>query len=293
MTTDLTLTENTLPFAQAMESLGIVDESGSSNAPIIPRISINNKTRSASGAKIPDGTIRIDHPQYGVVYAEKAWIRVFQQRFFYQRYDENAIFQTKEGKDVRGRYVNRSVFVRNPYDEALDELGTINCGKKKIEDWDKASEADKEWWRGSKRYRVLFGLLRVENAVKEGNGETVSFDNFPVIYQIASKDTFKNFGNVLSELHKTKKLPYSHELKFNMEYKQTPAVSWYIVNPTIEPESLELTEDDINTNKVFNEFILTHNETVRQKASEASKRLDEAEGILDSEDFIEVEATAS
>ena len=94
-------------------------------------------------------------------------------------------------------------------------------------------------------------------------------------------------------LHKTKKLPYSHELKFNMEYKQTPAVSWYIVNPTIEPETLELTEDDINTNKVFNEFILTHNDTVRQKASEASKRLDEAEGILDSEDFIEVEATAS
>jgi hypothetical protein len=70
-------------------------------------------------------------------------------------------------------------------------------------------------------------------------------------------------------------------------------VSWYIVNPTIEPETLELTEDDINTNKVFNEFILIHNDTVRQKASEASKRLDDAENILDSEDFIEVEATAS
>ena len=78
-----------------------------------------------------------------------------------------------------------------------------------------------------------------------------------------------------------------------MEYKQTPAVSWYVVNPTIEPENLELTENDINTNKVFNEFILTHNDIVRQKASEASKRLDEADGILDSEDFIEVEATAS
>ena len=293
MTTDLTLTENTLPFAQAMESLGIIDESGSSNAPSIPRISVNNKTRSASGAKIPDGTIRIDHPQYGVVYAEQAYIRVFQQRFFYQRYDENAIFQTKEGKDMRGRYVNRSIFVRNPYDEALDELGTINCGKKKIDDWDKASEADKQWWRDAKKYRVLFGLLRVIDAVKEGNGEKVSFSNFPVIYQIASKDTFKNFGNALSEQYKNKRLPHQNELKFNMEYKQTPAVSWYIVNPTIESEDLELTEDDINTNKVFNEFILSHNDTVRQKASESSKRLDEAEVILDNEDFIEVEATAS
>ena len=50
MTTDLTLTENTLPFAQAMESLGIVDESGSSNAPSIPRISVNNKTRSINSS---------------------------------------------------------------------------------------------------------------------------------------------------------------------------------------------------------------------------------------------------
>ena len=286
MTTELTLTEDTLPFSQAMEALGIQNEQTSSSLVNIPRLSINNKTRSATGSSIPDGTVKIDHPKYGVVYAENAWIRVFQQRFFYQRYDENAIFQTKEGKDMRGRYVNRSIFVRNLYDDALDELGTMNCGKTKIEDWDKASDDEKAWWRGSKKYRVLFGLLRVENAVKEGNGEKVSFDNFPVIYQIGSKDTFKNFGNVLSELHKTKKLPYSHELKFNMEYKQTPAVSWYVVNPTIEPENLELTENDINTNKVFNEFILTHNDIVRQKASEASKRLDEADGILDSEDFI-------
>lgn len=292
MSTELTLTENTLPFSQAMEALGILDEKGSS-LPSIPRVSINNKTRSASGTKIPEGTVRVDHPQYGVVYADTSWIRVFQQRFFYQRYDENAIYQTKEGKDIRGRYVNRSVFVRNPYDEALDEQGTINCGKKKIDDWDKASDADKEWWRGSKRYRILFGLLRVTDAIKEGNGEKISFENLPVIYQIGSKDTFRNFGNILSELLRNKKLPYTHELKFAMEYKQTPAISWYVVNPTIETETFKLSDEDIGTNKVFNEFILTHNETVRQKASEASKQLDEAEVILETENFIDVEATES
>jgi len=288
MTTELTLTENTLPFSQALEALGIYDENTSSSMVNIPRISINNKTRSATGSSIPDGTVRLDHPTYGVVYAEKAWIRVFQQRFFYQRYDENAIFQNKEGKDMRGRYVNRSVFVRNPYDDALDELGTINCGKTKIENWDKATDDEKAWWRGSKKYRVLFGLLRVKDAVKEGNGEKVSFDNFPVMYQIGSKDTFKSFGNTLSELAKNKILPYNRELKFEMEYKQTPAISWYVVNPTIEKEPFELTEEDLKTNNVFNEYILSHSETVRQKASEASKKINDAEVVLDSEEFIEV-----
>jgi len=288
MTTELTLTENTLPFSQAMEALGIYDEQTSSSMVNIPRLSINNKTRSATGTSVPDGTVKIDHPKYGIVYAEQAWIRVFQQRFFYQRYDENAIFQTKEGKDMRGRYVNRSVFVRNPYDDALDELGTMNCGKSKIEDWDKASDDEKAWWRGSKRYRVLFGLLRVVDAVKEGNGEKVSFDNFPVMYQIGSKDTFKQFGNALSEMAKSKTAPYSRELKFEMEYKQTPAISWYIVNPTIEKEHLDLTDEDLGTNKVFNEYILTHSEMVRQKASEASKKIKDAEVVLDAEEFIEV-----
>jgi len=289
MTTELTLTESTLPFSQAMEALGIYDEQTSSSMVNIPRLSINNKTRSATGSSIPDGTVKIDHPKYGIVYAEQAWIRVFQQRFFYQRYDENAIFQTKEGKDMRGRYVNRSVFVRNPYDDALDELGTMNCGKTKIEDWDKASDDEKAWWRGSKRYRVLFGFLRVEDAVKEGNGEKVSFDNFPVMYQIGSKDTFKQFGNALSQMARDKIAPYSRELKFEMEYKQTPAISWYIVNPTIEKEPLELTEDDLATNKVFNEYILSHSEMVRQKASEASKKMNDAEVVLDAEEFINVD----
>jgi len=290
MTTELTLTEDTLPFSQAMEALGIQNEQTSSSLVNIPRLSINNKTRSATGSSIPDGTVKIDHPKYGVVYAENAWIRVFQQRFFYQRYDENAIFQTKEGKDMRGRYVNRSIFVRNLYDDALDELGTMNCGKTKIEDWDKASDDEKAWWRGSKKYRVLFGLLRVENAVKEGNGEKVSFDNLPVLYQIGSKDTFKQFGNALSEMAKNKIAPYSRELKFEMEYKSTPAISWYIVNPTIEKDSIELSEEDIGTNKVFNEYILTHNDMVRQKASEASKKINDAEVVLDAEEFINVDA---
>ena len=51
---------------------------------------------------------------------------------------------------MRGRYVNRSIFVRNPYDEALDELGTINENELYINDKtkvtiDELSTSNKDW----------------------------------------------------------------------------------------------------------------------------------------------------
>ena len=137
----------------------------------------------------------------------------------------------------------------------------------------------------------IFEPLISEEIVEDKNLiEKVSFDNLPVLYQIGSKDTFKQFGNALSEMAKNKIAPYSRELKFEMEYKSTPAISWYIVNPTIEKDSIELSEEDIGTNKVFNEYILTHNDMVRQKASEASKKINDAEVVLDAEEFINVDA---
>ena len=47
---------------------------------------------------------------------------------------------------------------------------------------------------------------------------------------------------------------------------------------------------ELNYEKVFNEYILTHNDMVRQKASEASMKINDAEVVLDAEEFINVDA---
>ena len=159
-----------LPYDQIAGEFGFVNETEQSaaNAPGFPRVTVNNKARDSEGNKIPDGTIKVYHLEHGNVYAEDAYIRIFQQRFFYQRYDENATWQDKNGNDLKGRYVNKSVFVKHPSEEALDEEGGVNCGKFKVDDWDSLSEERKNEWRAAKRYRVIFGLLTVKDAFAEG-----------------------------------------------------------------------------------------------------------------------------
>ena len=109
-----------LPIDQIAAEFGFNDE-GVASTPGFPGLTINSKARNNAGQKVPDGTVKVAHPEHGIVYADDASLRILQQRFFYQKYDENATWQDRDGNDQKGRYVNKSIYVSNPYDEALDE----------------------------------------------------------------------------------------------------------------------------------------------------------------------------
>ena len=97
-----------LPIDQIAAEFGFNDE-GVASPPGFPRLTINSKARNAAGQKVPDGTVKVSHPEHGIIYADDAYLRILQQRFFYQKYDENATWQDKDGNDQKGRYVNRSI----------------------------------------------------------------------------------------------------------------------------------------------------------------------------------------
>lgn len=287
----LTIKEiDNLPFDQIAAEFGFTDE-GVASTPGFPRLTINSKSRNVAGQQVPDGTVKVSHSEHGIIYAEDAQLRILQQRFFYQKYDENATWQDRDGNDQKGRYVNKSVYVSYPYDEALDEQGGVNCGKFKVDDWDNLSEERKNEWRASKRYRVIFGLLTVKDAFAEGSKDPVSFEDYPVIFQISNKATFKNFGNLMSHFHKQKIMPWKQKVKFNFTFEQTPAVSWYTVNPTIVGEQTPILEEYLVINKEFSNHIQSYNEAIRAKAYEAKRYTSDVEGAVDA-DFIEVDVEA-
>ena len=279
-----------LPYDQIAGEFGFVNEAEQSaaSAPGFPRVTVNNKARNKEGNKVPDGTVKVYHPEHGLVYAEEAYLRIFQQRFFYQRYDENATFQDKDGNDQKGRYVNNSVFVKHPSEEALDEEGGVNCGKFKVDDWDNLSEDRKNWWRGAKRYRVVFGMLRVENGFVDGVKDPVSFSDLPVMFQISNRGTYKNFGDVMSQFYKTKKMPFKHECKFNFQLEQSGAISWYVVTPTITSEAVPFTDVDMETNRAFLTYVTNHNDNIRARSYEAKRYTNDVDSSVVDTDFIEV-----
>ena len=276
-----------LPIDQIAAEFGFNDE-GVASTPGFPRLTINSKARNAAGQKVPDGTVKVSHPEHGIIYADDAYLRILQQRFFYQKYDENATWQDKDGNDQKGRYVNRSIYVPNPYDEALDEQGGVNCGKFKVDDWDSLSEERKNEWRAAKRYRVIFALLTVKDAFAEGKKDKVSFEDLPVIFQISNKDTFRNFGQLTSQMIKDKIMPWKQLVKLNFNFEQTPAISSYTISPTIMGEQTEIKPEYLEINKSFGEHIQSYNEGIRAKAYEQKRYAKEVDGVGDS-DFIEVE----
>ena len=277
-----------LPYDQIAAEFGFNDE-GVASTPGFPRVTINSKARNAAGQQVPDGTVKVNHPEHGIIYAEDACLRILQQRFFYQKYDENATWQDRDGNDQKGRYVNRSIYVPNPYDEALDEQGGVNCGKFKVDDWDNLSEERKNEWRSAKRYRVIFGLLTVKDAFAEGKKDKVSFEDLPIIFQISNKSTFKNFGQLMSQLIKQKVMPWKQLVKLNFTFEQTPAVSWYTVNPTIVGEQTQIKPEYLEINKAYGDHIHSYNESVRAKAYEQKRYTKEVDSVVES-DFIEIEA---
>ena len=277
-----------LPIDQIAAEFGFNDE-GVASTPGFPRLTINSKARNNAGQKVPDGTVKVAHPEHGIVYADDASLRILQQRFFYQKYDENATWQDRDGNDQKGRYVNKSIYVSNPYDEALDEQGGVNCGKFKVDDWDNLSEERKNEWRAAKRYRVIFGLLTVKDAFAEGKKDKVSFEDLPVIFQIANKDTFRNFGQITSQMIKDKVLPWKQLLKLNFNFETNDSITWYTISPTILGEQTEIKPEYLEINKAFGEHIQAYNESIRAKAYEQKRYAKDVGGVGDS-DFIDVEA---
>jgi hypothetical protein len=277
-----------LPIDQIAAEFGFNDE-GVASTPGFPRLTINSKARNSAGQKVPDGTVKVAHPEHGIIYADDASLRILQQRFFYQKYDENATWQDKDGNDQKGRYVNRSIYVPNPYDEALDEQGGVNCGKFKVDDWDSLSEERKNEWRAAKRYRVIFGLLTVKDAFAEGKKDKVSFEELPVIFQISNKDTFRNFGQITSQMIKDKVMPWKQLLKLNFNFETNDSITWYTISPTILGEQTEIKPEYLEVNKAFGEHIQAYNESIRAKAYEQKRYAKDVGGVGDS-DFIDVEA---
>lgn len=277
-----------LPIDQIAAEFGFNDE-GVASTPGFPRLTINSKARNNAGQKVPDGTVKVAHPEHGIVYADDASLRILQQRFFYQKYDENATWQDRDGNDQKGRYVNKSIYVSNPYDEALDEQGGVNCGKFKVDDWDNLSEERKNEWRAAKRYRVIFGLLTVKDAFAEGKKDKVSFEDLPVIFQISNKDTFRNFGQITSQMIKDKVLPWKQLLKLNFNFETNDSITWYTISPTILGEQTEIKPEYLEINKAFGEHIQAYNESIRAKAYEEKRYAKDVGGVGDAS-FIDVEA---
>jgi len=291
MTTEIA-TLNSGNFAEMAQAMGMGADmnKGPAKSSTLPRLRIWNqpvmgqvevKGKMKNMEVVPAGMYRLQMPDDSYFYGDSADIRVFVQRFMYKRYDaENKNYvKTLMAEDLNG--------------DLKDNTGGFNCGKPAgyIEDFQSLPDDTKALIKQIKRVRVLLGEVKLNNVV-DGEGNEVSVDTTPFIWEVDNKDAFKTMGEPFAQLGRQKRLPVQHWINCGSEERQLPTgASFFLPTQSLDLSStIELTEADQDTFANFIEWIGNYNQYIVNAYNENmgnQKMSSEDESLV--EDFIDID----
>jgi len=281
-------------FAEMAKAMGMMQDmeiDGKSKASTLPRLRIWNqavmgqveiKGKMKNMEVVPAGMYRLQMPDDTYVYAERAHLRIFVQRFMYKRYDSNnnMYIKTLMAEDLKG--------------DLKDNTGGLNCGKPAgyIKDFQALPEDTKTLIKQIKRVRVLLGEVTLENAV-DGEGNEVSSEIIqPFIWEIDNRDAFKTMGEPFTQLAKQRRLPVQHSIDCDTEERSmATGVKFYVPTASVDlTKTIDLSEDDQKKFSDFIEWINNYNDYIVSAWNEKRTEKLSAEDAELVNDFVEIEA---
>jgi len=291
MTTTEVSTLNTANFAEMARAMGMGADlnKGPAKSSTLPRLRIWNqpvmgqvevKGKMKNMEVVPAGMYRLQMPDESFVYADSVDLRVFVQRFMYKRYDsENKNYvKTLMAEDLNG--------------DLKDNMGGFNCGKPAgyIEDFQSLPDNTKALIKQIKRVRVLLGEVKLNNAV-DSDGNEVSADVSPFIWEIDNRDAFKTMGEPFTQLGKQKRLPVQHWINCGTEERQIPTgASFYLPTASLDLQNqIEIGDGDQQRFSDFIEWIGNYNQYIVNAYNESAgnKISDEDAQLVD--EYIEID----
>lgn len=291
MTTEIA-TLNTANFAEMAQAMGMGADmnKGPAKASTLPRLRIWNqavmgqvdvKGKMKNMEVVPAGMFRLQLPDDTFIYAESASLRVFVQRFMYKRYNaENKTYvKTLMAEDLSG--------------DLKDNTGGFNCGKPAgyIEDFKSLPDETKALLKQIKRVRVLMGEVQLNNAV-DADGNEVTADVYPFIWEIDNRDAFKTMGEPFTQLGRQKRLPVQHWINVGTEEHSLPTgASFFLPTQSVDlSNSIELVEADQKKFADFIEWIGNYNQYIVNAYNEnMGKQRMSAEDESLVEEYIEID----
>jgi len=283
-------TIDTNNYAAMAQMMGMAYDTGEKKASLA-RLRINKKSimgdadvkgKTMKMEIVSAGALGLQNTDNQIIYADKVVLRPFIQRFMYQRYDSNA------------NNYQKTVMANNLDIDLKDTGGTFNCGKPGgyIQDFDALPDGTKELIRQIRRVRVVFGTASMSGVTKEGDAQEVT--DVPCVWEVDSKEGFKNVGQAFNKLGQMNHLPPQHHMMVETEGRELPTGSTYYV-PVVSVDidnNLEVTPDDQIVFKEFMEYIEGFNTWVLSEWDKAAENnmSSEEEDIVDG--FIDVDVDA-
>lgn len=204
-------TNNYAAMAKAM-GVSTSTNDGESKSSNLARLRIHHSalmgTEEIKGKRVnvevvPAGTYKLEIPNGPTYYATEVKIRPFVQRYMHKRF-------IKGVGDTPNKYV-KTVMADDLNIDLKDNEGGFNCGKPAgfIKDFKALPEKMQDLLKQIKRVRVVFGVVELVNAV-DAEGNDVTVDATPFIWEIDNRDAFKEVGTIFTRLGKMRRLPPQH-----------------------------------------------------------------------------------
>lgn len=283
-------------FAELAKSLGLEVKESGNKMPTILRLDLQQKNilgkKMVEGEEITAevvkaGSFRIEEPVANgkKIYAEKVSLRPLMQQLYYKRF-------------VKGEGSSPNRFIKSLMADSLegqlkDTEGGFDCGRPKqfYEDWNNVPEKIKNLIKGTKRTRVIFGMLTVGKA-KDEKGNSVSMpDPVEVMWEISNRDAFFTTNKPFIELTKKGLYPFLYNIKLSTEAKHLPnGDAFYLPKTEIDYGSAlkNVQDGDQQAILTFKEYKDSHNSYVLSKWKEKHREDvdDDTKQLVD--DFIDV-----
>ena len=255
---------------------------------------VKGKTRQVE--VVPGGTYRLEDRDGNFLYAEKISFRPFLQQFSYTRYipfmkpDD----QGRKGRFLKSVMVGQSQFGR---DDLMDTDGGFNCGRPSgyIKNWGELPDAQQKLIMSVKRVRSLLGIVEMEGAL-DSDGEPVTVDPTPVIWDIDNKDAFREVGKALDKYISNRRLLPQHKLELTTHGDAMPNgnMIYYPVVDVDFQKTLPISERDQKMFSDFKDWVRNQNVWVRDRHNSkvittlTTEDEDTITGFIDVSDNVEV-----
>ena len=263
------------------------------HSPLMGYEEVNGKNKKTE--IIEGGSYRLevlDGDKSTFYYANEMSVRPFMQRFMYRRYVANT--NAKQG-EPKGTY-QRTIMADSLNMDLKDNTGKFNCGKPTgyVKDFKALPSDMQDLIRQIKRVRVVFGTVQLIGA-KDSNGDDVSLEPLPFIWEIDNKDAYKTVGEQFTEFTKKQRLPLQHSIYFDKtEENPLPnGSSFYTPVAKLDmTKSLDISSEDQKLFSDFMDWVKNFNDYIYKDWDEkayANQKESSQEDIDTVEQFIDVE----
>jgi hypothetical protein len=275
MSTDLmTIDTGDFSFEQMAAMLG--QASGGEGGDGLTRLRINTDFEDDDGNPKPGGHWVIS--QGGKeVFAKKVKLRPFSQKYFYQKYDP-------EDKKV----TNKTIYFADFRIEAIDEKGTVRCGRPDSKTLKAMSDEQKKRYKDIKARRAVFGLVTFVDPVNADGTAAEPVENVPVEW-VSGGVSWNLVQAVFDEMTKKKFLMIQTEMVIGLKREKAGQTVYY--TPQIEVDwaapKMPMDKVVVETFTEFERIIAARNEDVKAKHKEALRTANKAVVVEDDLEVVE------